>query len=215
MGRPIPDLVGKRFGKLVVIERAGNYRGHALWRSKCDCGGTRVSRTVRLTTGRDLACGCTWGNPTHGYTGSPTYSSWQNMLARCLHASNPAFAHYRKRGITVCEKWLTFENFLADMGERPVSTTIDRRDNDGNYEPGNCRWATKQEQANNRFTNIRFDYQGQRFTISELARHTGVSKWLLRDRLVKRQRGQWTVETAVSAPKQRGRRLDFCMSIKT
>lgn len=87
---------------------------------------------------------------THGLAGSPTYRSWAHMLGRCRNPTDAKYANYGGRGITVCERWLRFENFLADMGERPAGLTLDRIDNDGNYEPGNCRWATMKEQQNNK-----------------------------------------------------------------
>jgi len=141
----------------------------------------------------------------HGHTASgvrtPTYRSWQNMIARCTQPSNPAFAYYKKRGITVCDRWRSFEHFLADMGLREKGTTIDRfPDNDGNYEPGNCRWASKRDQANNRITNLLFNYRGSEYTLVNLSRVTGVNKNMLRNRLC-RSNLHWTVEGAVTTPK--------------
>ena len=92
------------------------------------------------------------GPETHGHAGrrSPTYSSWAAMITRCSNPKIREWEHYGGRGITVCERWLKFENFLADMGEKPAELTLDRIDNDGNYEPGNCRWATRSDQIRNR-----------------------------------------------------------------
>lgn len=124
------------------------------------------------------------------------------MIARCTAPSYPNFEHYRALGITVCERWRSFENFLADMGERPSPAhSIDRKDNDGNYEPSNVRWATKQEQANNRRTNVLVHYRGRDLTLAELARETGVSKEVIRWRL-RRSKKAWPVEGALSLPAQ-------------
>ena len=121
------------------------------------------------------------------------------MISRCTQPSNPAFEHYRKRGIKFCERWRSFENFFADMGERPTRTSLDRWPNNaGNYEPGNCRWATKREQANNRVTNLWFRYRGKDYTLADLARATGVQKETLRARLVRP--GGWKVKDAVETP---------------
>lgn len=138
----------------------------------------------------------------HTWTGgkSATYRAWQNMLARCTQPSSPAYRYYKARGITVCRRWRRFAHFLADMGERPVGTTLDRfPDNGGNYRPGNCRWATKIQQANNRVTNLHFEYGGRTYTLAELARATGVPKDLLRQRLLRAKR-KWTVAGAVETP---------------
>ena len=149
----------------------------------------------------------------HSFPRTPTYISWQNMIARCTRPSNPAFKHYKMRGITVCDRWLTFENFLDDMGVRPDGNySIDRINNNGNYEPSNCRWATKVDQANNRITNNLFEYRGKTYTLANLVRETGVSKELLRSRLVRKRNKNgrsWTVEEAVSEPLQRGNRSDL------
>ena len=134
------------------------------------------------------------------------YSAWKNMVARCTQPSYPSFEQYRRRSITVCKRWRKFENFLADMGERPTPKhSIDRIDNDGNYEPGNVRWATKQEQANNRITNVVVHYRGRDLTLAELARGTGVSKDIIYPRL-RRSKKKWTVEGALSLPAKAGYR---------
>lgn len=130
------------------------------------------------------------------------------MIARCTLPSNPAYEHYKRLGITVCERWLDYRNFLADMGERPsLAHSLDRwPNNDGNYEPGNVRWATRREQANNRRTNVLFEYQGEAITFAELVRRTGMDKELLRHRLL---RAGWPLEKALTAAKQPGARTDL------
>lgn len=144
------DITGQRFGRLIVLSlyRRGSSGVHSRWLCLCDCGQTRVASGSSLKRGRTTSCGC--GRITHGSWGSPTYRSWHMMLQRCTNPRNTHYAYYGGRGITVCERWLKFENFLADMGERPLGTSIDRIDVDGNYEPGNCRWATPKQQMNNR-----------------------------------------------------------------
>jgi hypothetical protein len=130
---------------------------------------------------------------------SPTYCAWQNMLKRCTNPSASGFKHYGGRGITVCEEWLTFENFLSDMGERPPGKTLDRfPDNDGGYGPGNCRWATRKEQANNRREAIsvkRLEHNGISLKLTEWANRLGIDKATLSGRLA---RG-WSVDRALSS----------------
>ena len=141
--------------------------------------------------------------PRHGHyrnkKATPTYRCWTNMVARCHTPSATYYEHYTKRGITVCDRWRRFANFLADMGEKPDGLTLDRIDNDGNYEPGNCRWVTMQIQANNRTSNRHFVYEGKRYTLAELARHTGVPWTRIRRRLVECEL-PWTVEGAIKTP---------------
>jgi hypothetical protein len=138
------------------------------------------------------------GHCARGYV-SPTYKSWDSMVARCTYPSNPAFRHYQKRGITVCERWRVFDNFLADMGERPANTTLDRIDNNKSYEPGNCRWATKKEQGNNRATNVHYEFRGDRLTIAQLLKHSTVSKDCLMGRL-RKMKHPWPLEAALTTP---------------
>ncbi len=156
------DIRGQRFGRLVALSPAPNKGAFTQWNCRCDCGNEIVTYTNGLRSGHAKSCGCLQPetaaktNLIHGQGGTPTYFSWQAMIGRCTNPKHIAYPWYGARGITVCKRWRTFANFLADMGERPKGTTLDRKDNEKGYEPGNCRWATRiQQDANRRPLNQR------------------------------------------------------------
>lgn len=207
----VKDISDKQFTRLTVISYYGiqkkKNKSRAMWKCRCKCGNEIIAESNSLTSGNTQSCGCLKleKTTTHGHAKnrkvSTTYSSWRNMIARCTQPSNPAHAYYKKRGITVCDRWKYFDSFLADMGKRPEGATLDRYpNNDGNYEPGNVRWSSKRDQANNRITNILFEWRGQKYTLADLARASGTSKETLRSRLC-RSKLPWTVEGAISTPK--------------
>jgi hypothetical protein len=145
------DHSGKRFGKLVAVSYDP---GSRKWLCQCDCGRQSMAVSGDLLRGSSKSCGCSKGFRRHGNSprGSRTseYSSWYSMIARCRYKTHKAHAYYFDRGITVCDRWRRFENFLKDMGPKPGPRySIDRTDNNKGYEPGNCRWATQLEQIRN------------------------------------------------------------------
>lgn len=151
------DLTGQRFGQLLVIGRASApARGPVLWECICDCKVKKNINSANLRNGTTNSCGClrrikcSKNFKTHGMTSSATYQTWSCMRTRCKNPKATNYLSYGGRGIDVCKRWDSFENFFQDMGEKPAGMTLDRINVNGNYEPKNCRWATKQEQATNK-----------------------------------------------------------------
>jgi hypothetical protein len=173
----------RRFGKLTVLSRAtGMVANHRSWLCVCDCGETVTHRANRLLSGHVKSCGCFKGTSeavphTHGMSKSAEYRTWRHMINRCYREKDREYPQYGGRGIKVCDQWRqSFEAFFADMGHRPsAGHSIDRIDNNGNYEPGNCRWATRAEQCRNRRSNVLIEHDGQRKTVIEWSESTGLS----------------------------------------
>lgn len=145
------DLTNQIFGRWTVIESVGYRPGSTYWLCRCSCGIRCIVNGNNLKRGITQSCGCLKAEGTHGLSRHPLYRVWADMLQRCRNPKNRWFHRYGGRGITVCDSWTDFENFYADVGERPFpKASLDRIDNDSGYEPGNVRWATQRQQMQNR-----------------------------------------------------------------
>lgn len=192
------DLTGLQFGRLTVIKRAENAKNrHVRWLCKCECGGTTISHSCDLKSGRAKSCGClnreNLDNKTHGMTGTRIYRIWQAMKYRCCNKNHTQYKDYGGRGIKVCDEWLnSFEAFYewAVANGYSDNLTIDRIYINGNYEPSNCKWATRKEQANNTRRNHLITYKGKTQTIAQWEIETNISAATIEARL---KRG-WNVE---------------------
>lgn len=145
----IRDIKGMRFGSLIALKRIGsNEKGHSLWECKCDCGKTVVNLSNRLLTGNSSTCGCRNG---HGMRYTRLYRTWVNMKSRCSDPKQDSYRYYGARGISVCDEWLNFKNFMKWAFENGYkdNLTIDRKNSSKNYEPSNCRWLSLEENSRN------------------------------------------------------------------
>lgn len=178
----IINLIGRRYGRLVVTEYVDTTkRRKCRWLCKCDCAAIKIVQGSNLNSGHTQTCGCSWReakikrNTTHGQSHTPTYRTWAGVIKRCSNPRDKSWSNYGGRGIKVCERWNKFENFLADMGERPAGHSIDRIDADGHYESSNCKWSTAKEQSRNRRDRKRYIYNGESLLLAEWSERTGIS----------------------------------------
>lgn len=172
---------GQKFGRLSVLCSASpGPNGVTRWRCRCSCGGRKIVITSNLVHGRTQSCGCLHHemmikrNYRHGKIHTPEYRCWKHINNRCYNESDPAYPDYGGRGIKVCSRWrrgnpVGFTNFRADMGQRPPGRSIDRINNDGNYNPSNCVWSTSVQQHRNRRNSRLVTYRGKQYTLRELA----------------------------------------------
>ncbi len=207
------DITGQRFGRLTAIRMTVRgtkkpQRRNERWLLRCDCGNETETTKTAVVNGYTQSCGCLQAevsqqsgkkNATHGHTRakrrSSEYIAWCNMHTRCRNENAENYRLYGARGITVCERWSSFENFLADLGPKPSPRhEIDRYpDNDGHYEPGNCRWTTKVEQHNNKRTNHLLTVDGQTLTVAEWAREANILPVTLHRRIRDGWHSDWVL----------------------
>lgn len=217
MGKRIEIKAGDRYGRLtvaveiepLVTHSAKRMHRHRIVRCKCECGELVDAPLQHLRRGAIVSCGCIRKEyaTKHGKRYTLTYEIWKTMRQRCVNPRNRKFWLYGGRDITVCDRWLkSFANFLNDMGECPSGYSIDRVDNDGNYEPANCRWATRKQQARNTRLNRMITFGGHTRCLTEWAEIIGIAQATLRYRLK-----HWPIEDALTAPPLRqGVRPDGC-----
>jgi hypothetical protein len=201
------DITGQKFGRLLVTSRAENTAsGQARWNCLCDCGKEHVIKSQVLRSGISKSCGClnievlSKRKRTHGHTTddetSPTYHSWSGMMNRCKNKNHRSFHNYGGRGITVCEHWHTFSNFLEDMGIKPEKLSLDRIDNSLAYSPENCHWATIKQQSRNKRTTHLITHNGMTKCVTEWAEYLNINKTSLNWRI----HNGYTYEEALTIP---------------
>jgi hypothetical protein len=189
------DLSGRRFGNWTVLARDTDGPNRNIrWLCVCDCGTERPVFGAALKNGASSSC----GGCLHRDRYVAEYRVWNHMLSRCRNPNNPAFKRYGGRGITVCRGWLSFDQFLADMGPRPPGTELDRINNNGPYSPENCRWADATTQANNRRSNRLITFNGKTQTLMQWAKETGIKRSTIQMRL---DEYGWPLDKALTVTK--------------
>lgn len=186
------DLTGQIFSRLTVLRYSHVRRATCgalkhYWVCKCECGIKKIVEGVSLRSGKTKSCNCfrfSGIHRTHGLSNTAQYAVWAAMLARCRNKRNRQYPDYGGRGILVCDRWLTYANFICDMGERPSDHTIERLDNNKGYCPENCQWVTQRDQNNNRRDNVQVDFRGETKTLAQWASDLGLNYFTLYNRLI-------------------------------
>lgn len=190
------DFSGMRFGRLVAVAPTEERKNKKImWECLCDCGAKVFVRSGDLPGGKVKSCGCSRKDMiSHGQTSSTEYRTWTDILQRCNNPNSKAFKDYGGRGVYVCQRWASFENFYSDMGKRPSKYhSIDRIDNNGPYSAENCRWATQSEQNRNKRTNRIVKVRGGTLCLADAVDRYGKDYKLVMSRL----RKGWSVERAI------------------
>lgn len=200
-------IEGQRFGRLVVEAPARIDRwAQVIWLCRCDCGGQIEARGKHLWSGGTKSCGCfrrehsSFMNLRHGHARSGrvtrTHQSWNSMVGRCTNPRDGRYRDYGGRGIKVCDRWMVFEEFLKDMGERPPGLTLERKDNNAGYSPENCKWATRKEQANNTRRNRVLEFCGERLSVAQWSERLSLNP----ENVYIRLKNGWSTPDALSPP---------------
>ena len=203
------DLKGQKFGKLTVIERAENKGKNTRWLCLCECGNKTIVHAISLRSGSTKSCGCyksiapKLSNTKHGMSHTTTHKIWCDIKSRCFCLNDPAYKNYGGRGITMCDRWKnSFEAFYEDVSKLPhfneKGFTLDRIDNDGNYEPNNVRWVDRITQGNNKRNNRLISYNGETHTMAEWAKIKGLNYKTLSCRLY----DGWDISRALETQKK-------------
>lgn len=195
------DITRQKFGRLTAVS-FHKKNGVVYWLCRCDCGNEKT--VIRCCLNRpNVSCGCLHSEiqrarlTKHGMSRTPEYHAWQAMNQRCSNPKNPEYKNYGARGITVCERWQSFDNFLADMGKRPSpDLSLERERNNDGYSSTNCKWATKAEQSNNRRAQHLVEFDGREQTVTRWENELGMKRGRLSNRLF----AGWSIERAITTP---------------
>lgn len=200
------EIIGQKFNRWTVLRLDHHVGSKAFYACVCECGTNAIVRKDQLTRGVSKSCGC-WKkevareqiirlSTTHGMANKTrTYGIWKGIHKRCENPNDKGWKDYGGRGIKVCDRWRDYELFLRDMGEAPPGMSLEREDNDGNYEPGNCHWATTIEQSNNKRSNVKFKFNGRYLSVKEIAREIPMPYHTLWQRLY---RLHWPFHRAIT-----------------